>query len=346
MRALITGGAGFIGHHLAEHLLKATEWDLILLDRLTYASCGYNRLRENRVFGSDRTRLFTHDCAQRISEGLAQEIGPLDVILHLAAETHVDNSIRDPVPFVRANVLGTMEMLEFARRLNPMPHFVYFSTDEVFGPAPDGIRYEEWDRYNSTNPYAAAKAGGEELCLAWANTYGLPVTVTHCMNVFGERQHVEKFIPGTIRRILGDEEVTIHADSSLTASGSRFYIHARNVAAAILFLLSQPLEVRQKYNIVGEREMTNLGLAQAIAGFLGKPLRFRMVNWHSSRPGHDLRYALSGDKMQSLGWEIPVSFERSLERTIAWTLRNPQWLQSESHGIRGSLRQIIPAFEG
>jgi dTDP-glucose 4,6-dehydratase len=202
---------------------------------------------------------------------------------------------------------------------------IYFSTDEIFGPAPEGKAYKEWDRYNSTNPYSASKAGGEELCLAYANTYKTPVIITHTMNVFGERQHPEKFIPMTIRKVLLGEEVIIHSNVDLTRAGSRFYIHARNVANAMMFILHNSL-VRDKYNIVGEKEVDNLELAQIIARVVGKKLKYKMVDFHSSRPGHDLRYALDGTKMGDLGWHIPMEFEKSLEKTIMWTLEHPHWL--------------------
>lgn len=326
MRALITGGCGFIGSHLIEHILKNTDWELIVLDRLNYASTGFDRLRDIKAYDDHRVRIFTHDMTQPIVDGLAQEIGQVDFIIHLAAETHVDNSITNPRPFVMSNVLGTMEMLEFARTQKHLKFFVYFSTDEVFGPAPNGVFYNEWDRYNSTNPYSATKAGGEELALAWANTFQVPVLITHTMNNFGERQHPEKFIPSTIRKIMHGETVLIHSNADKTVPGSRFYIHARNVADAIMFLLEQKTGWRDKFNIVGEREVNNLEMAQFIANILGRELKYELVDFHSSRPGHDLRYALNGHKMSRLGWKMPVDFENSLSKTIQWSVANPTWL--------------------
>ncbi len=166
MRALITGAAGFIGSHLTEHLLKNTDWELVLVDKLAYASNGLARLNDIQAFSQakNRVHMFPIDVAQPIPVMLEREIGSIDYILHLAAETHVDNSITDPRPFVMSNVVGTMEMLQFARRLNSrLKKFVMMSTDEVFGPAPEGVSYKENDRYNSTNPYSATKAAAEEL---------------------------------------------------------------------------------------------------------------------------------------------------------------------------------------
>jgi dTDP-glucose 4,6-dehydratase len=214
-------------------------------------------------------------------------------------------------------------MLDFARKKD-LRKFVYFSTDEVFGPAPQGTLFREWDRYHSGNPYSASKAGGEELCLAYANTYKLPVLITHTMNAFGERQHPEKFIPLVISKVLNGETVTIHSNPEKTKAGSRFYIHCRNIASAIDFLLKNGKV--DKYNIVGEKEVNNLELAQFISRVVGKPLKYEMVDFHSSRPGHDLRYALDGTKMKKMGWRLPLTFEDSLEKTIKWTLNHKNWI--------------------
>lgn len=324
-RVLVTGGCGFVGHHLVEHILKKTNWHVVVLDKLNYASLGFDRLRDIKVFDDKRVSLLATDFSQPMSMGIQQEIGQVDYIFHLGAETHVDRSIDDPAPFVTANVVGTMQVLNFARTQNSLKKFFYFSTDEVFGPAPNGVAYKEWDRYNSGNPYAAAKAGGEELCMAYGNTYKVPIVVTHCMNIFGERQHFEKYIPMVIRKVLDGETVVVHSDSSKKVPGSRYWIHARNVAAAVLFLVDKGT-TQDKYNIVGEREVDNLQMAQFIAKVLGKKLNYELVDFHSSRPGHDLRYALDGTKMHEMGWRLPLSFEQSLEKSIIWLLENPNWL--------------------
>ncbi len=147
------------------------------------------------------------------------------------------------------------------------------------------------------------------------------------MNVFGERQHPEKFIPMTIRKVLKGETVIIHANKDKTKAGSRFYIHARNVAAAVQFVLDKG-EIGEKYNIVGEREMDNLELAQFIAQVVGKPLKYKMVDFHSSRPGHDLRYALDGTRLKKMGWKLPKNFKESLRKTVEWNLEpeNKKWI--------------------
>jgi dTDP-glucose 4,6-dehydratase len=293
MKVLITGGAGFIGSALANRL-HTMGHDVEILDILNYAA-NITRLKwDVKIHKLDITDPIEID-------------EQYDYILHLAAETHVDNSITDPLLFVRTNVLGTANMLEFARKQKNLKMFLYFSTDEVFGPASVGTNYKEWDRYNSGNPYSAAKAGGEELTLAYGNTYKIPVVITHTMNAYGPSQHIEKFIPNTIQKIKKGEEVIIHSDPTKTISGSRYYIHTLDIAKAVEFVMEHGIS-QEKYNIVGEREVSNLEVAQTIADLLGKNLKYRMVDFHSSRPGHDLRYALDGNKLKEMGWEPKITF--------------------------------------
>jgi dTDP-glucose 4,6-dehydratase len=239
--------------------------------------------------------------------------------------------------FVMDNVVGTVNILDYARFLNDkkeLERLIYFSTDEVFGPAPNGVDYKENDRYNSTNPYSASKAAGEELAVAYENTYGLPIFITHTMNVFGERQHPEKFIPMCIKKIRDGESVTIHSDNTKTIPGTRHYIHAEDVAEAIYFLLTQKINSEidyggakcPKFNIVGSEELNNLELATIIAEAQGKKLKYEMVDFHSSRPGHDLRYALDGNKMKELGWVPAKSVRERIADVTKWTLENNRWI--------------------
>jgi dTDP-glucose 4,6-dehydratase len=326
MKIVITGGAGFAGSHVVEHFLRNTEHEIIIFDRLTYASSGLDRLRDIKAFDENRVRQFAVDFTRPISPGVIQEVGDVDYIIHMGAETHVDNSIKDPELFVRANVIGTMHMLEYARKLRTLKMFINFSTDEVFGPAPEGYAYKEDDTFKPSNPYAAAKAGAVCLGEAWRVTYRVPVVTTFTMNLFGERQHPEKFIPLVINKVLSGEEVTIHANADKTKAGSRFYLHCRNMAQALQFILMNG-KVGERYNIVGEKEVDNLNLAQLIAEFVGQPLKYVMTDFHSSRPGHDLRYALDGSKLKEMGFEFNKSFEDSLHKTVTWTLENDRWLK-------------------
>lgn len=329
-KILITGINGFIGHHMCEAIIKNTDWHIYGMDKLSYASFGFDRLKNINVFDSKRIQLFTFDFNKPIEDYLCHEMNDVNYIVHMGAETHVDRSIENPKPFVMSNVLGTMNILNFARWCKNLEKMIYFSTDEIFGPASCDevpLGFKEWDRYNSTNPYSASKAAGEELCLAWANTYKLPVTITHTMNVGGERQHPEKYIPSTIRKVYLGEKVLIHSNPERTKAGSRFYIHARNVASAVMFLLDKG-NIRDKYNIVGESETDNLKLAQMIASYVGKPLKYELINFHESRPGHDLRYALCGEKLESMGWIIPKKIEVWLEKVVKWSLekKNKRWI--------------------
>jgi dTDP-glucose 4,6-dehydratase len=243
----------------------------------------------------------------------------------MAAETHVDNSIKTPVPFVMNNVSSTLTILEYARGLKQLEAFVYFSTDEVYGPAAHDVAFREWDRHNPTNPYSASKSASENICLSYMNTYKVPLMIVNVMNAFGERQHVEKFIPKVIQSVLTGAEVQIHTDDSMKP-GTRYYIHARNIASAVLFLLKTG-KIGEKYNIVGEKEVNNLEMAQMIAAVVGKPLKYTLVSYHEDRPGHDLAYRLNGDKLNAMGWKIPKTFQESLEKTIRWTLARPEWLE-------------------
>ena len=336
-RVLITGGAGFIAHHTIKYIIDNTDWEIVSLDRLDYSG-NLNRISDMMEDMSPkdkkRLRIVHHDLRAEINDMLSADLGKFNFILHMAASSHVDRSITDPLTFVYDNVVATCNILNFARKNKNLELFIYFSTDEVFGPAPNKINYKERDRYNSTNPYSATKAGGEELAVAYENTYQLPVYITHTMNVFGERQHPEKFIPMCIRRIRDNEKVTIHSDKTKTVPGSRHYIHADDVASAVLFLLNYQGKFNPtwgnakcpKFNIVGAEELDNLKLAKIIAAAQDKELKYEMVDFHSSRPGHDLRYALDGNKMKELGWAPDTTVVDRLRDVTKWTLQNDRWL--------------------
>jgi len=327
MKILITGGCGFIGHHFVEHVYKNTDWDIIIIDRLSYASNGFERLRDTETLNDTRVTVFTCDLILPLSEGLIKEIGEIDYIVHMAAETHVDNSIKTPELFIDNNIKSTFNLLEYARNHLPnLKTFFYFSTDEVFGPALGDTLYKEWDRHKPTNPYSASKSAAEQICIAYENTYKTPLMIVNVMNAFGERQHVEKFIPLCIKKILSNEKIYIHSYPDKKTSGTRFYIHGRNIAAAVLFLIKNG-QIGEKYNISGEKEVSNLEMAQYIAKFMDKELDYEMVDFHSDRPGHDLRYGLDGNKLFDMGFSLPLNFEESLRKTVEWTLENQKWLE-------------------
>jgi len=338
---LVTGGAGFIGHHMIRRLLKHPEYNIITLDRLDFSG-NLNRLSELKTeFGSaiDRLKVIHHDLKAEINDQLAKQLGNIDIIIHMAAGSHVTRSIENPLAFVLDNVVGTCNLLDYARkRLPNLEKFINFGTDEVFGSAPDGVDFKEYDRYNSRSPYSASKAGAEELCVAYENTYGMPIYCTHTMNVFGERQLPEKFIGIAMRKILAGEPVTIHCDEETgTKSGLRHWVHAADVADATMFIIDLPhkkfklandagVATCPKFNIVGQHEVSNLDVAQKIANILGKELKYTMVSYDLQRPGHDFRYSLSGEYMKELGWEPKYDFDLRLKQMVEWTLKNDSWL--------------------
>ena len=326
-KILITGGCGFIGHHFVEHVCINTNWDIVIIDKLSYASMGFDRLRNTGIFEKygDRVKVFTADLILPIPEGLIKEIGDINYIVHMAAETHVTTSISKPKLFIKNNMDSTYNMLEYALNCKTLEKFFYFSTDEVYGPAPGKTMYKEWDRHRPGNPYSASKSAAEQICIAYENTYKLPLIIVNVMNAFGERQHPEKFIPLCINKILKNEEINIHCYPDMKRSGSRFYIHGRNISAAVLFLIDKGI-IGEKYNISGKNEVTNLNLALKIAEIIDKPLKYKLVADDITRPNHDIRYGLDGSKLENMGFEFPVDFEKSLEKTIQWTIDNPTWL--------------------
>ena len=336
-KIIITGGCGFIGHHAVKYFLDNTDWHIYIIDKLSYASGGLNRLRDidyDGNFSKLRVSFFSADLSIPLSSGIKEEICDADYILHLAAETHVDNSIKNPLDFVSSNVVGTFNILEFARELInvELKAFVYFSTDEVFGNAPEAVKYKEWDRYNSTSPYSATKAAGEELTLAYMNSYDLPGFIVHCMNCIGERQHPEKFIPKTIKNAIEENEIFIHCCKENRVSGSRFYIHAADVIDAVYFLLDK-FEQREKYNIAGREEMSNIAVALEISRILETQIKYKLVNFHEDRPGQDFRYDLDETKLKKMGWEAPEGIKYTLEDIVKWYVlpQNKKWLYMKKY---------------
>lgn len=361
-RILITGGTGFIGHHIIEHIMRGyTELDpattrICILDRLDETS-SYERLRDIESWHQWCHHISTvwHDLKSPINQTVKDMIferlgGNPTGILHLAASTHVDRSITEPVSFVMDNVVGTVNLLEYGREQtedarnakcdgnNIVPTILIFSTDEVYGPAPGDTLYSEGDRHDPGNPYSGSKAAAESMARSYRNTYKMDILITNCMNVFGERQHPEKFFPMTIRKCLNGEMNIIHADETKTVSGSRFYLHARNCADATIFAMLHGRRddgegaAAGTYHIVGDQEVTNLAVVELIWEIVNEiengipPLEYEMFDFHGSRPGHDLRYGQSGDKLAGMGFRFKLSFVESLEKTVRWYLDNLTWL--------------------
>lgn len=329
---LLTGIGGFIGSHTLDHLLINTDWNIIGIDSFRHKGIT-DRITGSKYYQAhkDRVTVFTHDLLAPLSSILIDKIGPVDYIINMASESHVDRSISHPVPFVQNNVALCLNMLEYARQVQPKA-YIQIGTDESYGPMIDNIPHPEWDVILPSNPYSASKASQEAITISYWRTYNVPIILTNTMNNFAEKQDPEKFLPLIIRNILSDQLVTIHGNPK--DIGSRFWLHARNHADALLWLLQNTTPAKfptakrpDRYNIVGDKRLNNLELAQRVASILDLPLYYELVDFHSTRPGHDPHYGLTGDKIAKLGWKPPVGFEESLAKTIEWYYKNPVWLK-------------------
>lgn len=332
---LLTGGGGFIGAHTFAHIMHNTDWDIVIVDSFRHKG-KTDRIAEMLDSHPDwrkRLTVITHDLKAPFSEQTVERIGKIDYVINMASESHVDRSITDPRDFIENNVHLTLTMLEYIRK-NPVKKFIQISTDEVYGPAPDGHNHKEGEPHRPSNPYSASKAAQEDIAYSYWRTYDLPICITNTMNIIGEMQDPEKYLPMIIKSVMINRKLTIHASADGKTIGSRYYLHARNQADALVFLLknvefpkySENMEIA-RYNVVGEYELNNLELAQKVADILGKELRYELVDFHSSRPGHDLRYALDGNKLAALGWKAPLTLDESLKNTVEWTIKHPEWLR-------------------
>ena len=344
MKVLLTGAGGFVGHHTLAHLLKTTDWEIVATDSFRHfgISARIRAIFEELPNEVSRVKVLTHDLVAPIDLITAKEFGDPDVIINMASESHVDRSILNPRPFVENNVALTLTILEYARTLPNLKLFIQIGTDEVYGPAPTGISHPEWSSQVPSNPYSASKSAQEAIAISYWRTFNVPVILTNTMNIIGERQDVEKFVPLIIRSLQELIPVPVHAleENGQWKSGSRFYLHARNQADALRFLItnfintphrySDGFERPERFNVKGETEISNDELVVLVAKLMGITLPKRelvkFINVEGTRPGHDLRYALNGDKLIELGWKPPIAFEESLERTVNWTVKNPIWI--------------------
>jgi len=323
-KVLLTGIAGFVGHHVLEEILKTTDWDVVGLARLNFAG-EMKRITDVDILKNEeyanRVKFVYHDLKFDVNPGLVEDIGSLDYVIHLAANSHVDRSITHPKEFFMDNVIGTVNLLEYCRKHNPNAKFINFGTDEVFGPAPHGYDFKENDRFRPSNPYSAAKAG--QICAghSYFVTYGMPIISTYTMNIFGERQNPEKLVSKSIKNIIDDNPIPIHCkldkNGEVEYVGERHWLHARNAANAVIYILKNGTP-GEHYNVVGDTEMTNDEMVKHIGEFMGKEPKLEYVDFHKTRPGHDRRYALDGTKLKELGWVPPLDFETSLKKTIEW----------------------------
>jgi len=330
---LITGSAGSIGVHVIAHLMHHTDWNIVCLDSFHHK--GFRdrtkRLLKDRPEWKLRITEYQHDLCCPISPQLIDEIGKIDIILHLAALSDVFLSVENPVYTIQNNVYSTLMMLEYARTVKP-EQFIYFSTDEVYGMVTKGYAHKEWETHRPSNAYSASKAACEDICYAYWRSYGVPVIITNTMNNFGEMQSASKFPVVIQNKIENGEVVKIHGNEK--EIGTRYYIHSRNTADALLHIInlgahlhnSGCLDEPKRYNIVGDKCVSNLELAQTIAKLMGKELKYELVDFHKDNPAHDIHYGLDGTKLKNTGWKSPVSFEEGLKNTIEWQVKNKDWV--------------------
>ena len=313
-RILVTGGCGFIGSNFILHLLERYPGcEVINLDKLTYASNPAN-LRD--VENDRRYRFLQGDiCDAALVGRLMAEV---DVVFNFAAETHVDRSLMEAGTFILTDVLGTHVLLEAARQHPNIRRFVQVSTDEVYGDVPPGKYASESDRLNPRSPYAASKAGGDAQCVAFFETYELPVVITRAANNIGPRQHVEKLVPLFVTSALQDMPLPLYGDGRQLRDWLYVEDHCR--ALDLVVREGEPGEV---YNIGANNHQENIRVAEALLELLRKPLS--LIRFVEDRQGHDRRYAVDASKLRALGWAPEHDFSLALQRTVRWYEENRWW---------------------
>lgn len=323
MRFLVTGGAGFIGSAFIRHLLSgAIDGSVTNLDKLTYAG---NLENLEPVANNSRYRFVHGDiCDAKLVDALIAEVQP-DIIVHFAAESHVDRSILSPAPVFETNLRGTFTMLEGAR-LHKTPRFLHVSTDEVYGSIDPPHDADENYPLRASSPYSASKAGSDLLALSYFTTYKMPVLVTRASNNYGPYQFPEKLIPLMISNAFEDKTLPIYGDGMQV----RDWLYVDDHCRAILAVIERGRE-GQIYNVGGSRALPNVDVVRKILAATGKPES--LMKTVTDRPGHDRRYALSSEKlMRETGWAAQVPFEEGLRETIEWYRANPGWIARVKSG--------------
>jgi len=311
-RLLVTGGAGFIGSNFVHYLVANTDAEITVLDKLTYAAT------REAIDGLDRVQLVVGDIAD------ADVVEPLvarhDAVVHYAAESHNDNSLNDPSPFIRTNLVGTFTILEAVRKAGVRLHHV--STDEVYGDLDldDPKRFTEDTPYNPSSPYSASKAGSDHLVRAWVRSFGVQATISNCSNNYGPWQHIEKFIPRQITNVIVGGRPKLYGDGL----NVRDWIHADDHSSAVWTILNEG-KAGETYLIGADGEKNNLEVVRMILEYFGRPEDdFDHV---TDRAGHDRRYAIESGKLRTeLGW-LPrfQEFRSGLANTIEWYLAHEDW---------------------
>ena len=311
---LVTGGAGFIGSNFVHYLLDNTEHTVTVLDKMTYAA------NKASLGGLDGTRfnLMVGDIADR--ELTDELVAQADAVIHYAAESHNDNSLANPEPFIHTNLVGTFTLLEAVRRHGTRYHHI--STDEVFGDLAldDPAKFTETTPYNPSSPYSSTKAGSDLLVRAWVRSFGIEATISNCSNNYGPYQHIEKFIPRQITNILSGLTPKLYGEGL----NVRDWIHASDHSSAVLRILESG-KIGETYLIGADGEANNITVLRTILRLMGKDENdFEHV---IDRPGHDMRYAIEGTRLrEELGWEPQFTdFEVGLADTIAWYTDNRSW---------------------
>lgn len=340
MKIIVTGGAGFIGSALVRYLINQTKYEVINIDKLTYAG-NLNSLSD--ISNNDRYHFERTDiCDKEAVEKIFNDYQP-SAVMHLAAESHVDRSIDGPSDFLNTNVVGTYTLLEAARSyLNSMDtseknnfRFLHVSTDEVYGSLGSDGYFSETSAYKPNSPYSASKASSDHFVRAWSHTFGLPTMITNCSNNYGPYQFPEKLIPVVILKALQGEPIPVYGKGQ----NIRDWLYVEDHVRALIEVL-QKGRPGETYLIGGRNERTNLQIVREICVILDEFVKNPHVRTHSSliqfvkdRPGHDMRYAIDPTKIESeVGWKPQVSFEEGLKRTVKWYLENKTWWQDVLSG--------------
>ncbi len=335
-KILITGGAGFIGSHVVRRfVLNYPNYDIYNLDALTYAG---NLENLQDIEQKKNYHFIKGDIVdQKFIYGLFKS-HQFDSVIHLAAESHVDRSITDPLAFVRTNVIGTMNLLNAAKESweNDFSgkRFYHVSTDEVYGSLGSEGFFTEDSPYDPNSPYSASKASSDHFVRAYGETYGLPYVVTNCSNNYGPNHFPEKLIPLFIHNIVNNKQLPVYGDGNYT----RDWLYVQDHAAAIDLVLHKGKN-HETYNIGGFNEWKNIDLVRLLCRVMDRKLNRKvgaseeLITFVKDRPGHDLRYAIDASKISNeLGWKPSVTFEEGLEETVDWFLGNKKWLDRVTSG--------------
>lgn len=325
---MVTGGAGFIGANFVHHLVAATDARVTVLDKLTYAAS-----RES-LSGLDprRCTLVVGDICD--ADLVGRTIAGADAVVHFAAESHNDNSLRDPSPFVQTNLVGTFTLLEAVR--NAGIRFHHVSTDEVYGDLEldDPARFTESTPYAPSSPYSASKAGSDHLVRAWVRSFGVRATISNCSNNYGPWQHIEKFIPRQVTEILDGRSPRVYGQGL----NVRDWIHVEDHSSAVLRILEDGA-IGETYLIGADGERSNVDVVRLLLEIMGRPADD--ITWVSDRAGHDLRYAIDPSKLcHELGWQPRFGdFADGLARTIAWYRENQAWWRPLKSAVEARYRE-------